>query len=80
MRTDTLDHAIELLEKCNADLVPELLTAAMARELLSSYARIEKLAAFGIAALTPKISDSTEVAWATGTRYARVQGTRVTNL
>ena len=68
-----LDQAVELLEKSNAGLEPELLTAAVARELLAGYARIEKLAAFGIAALTRKVSDSDEVARATGTSAGKAE-------
>jgi 5-methylcytosine-specific restriction endonuclease McrA len=73
MRTEPLDHAIELLEKTNADLEPELLTATHARKLLASYAKIEKLAAFGVAALTRKVSDSSEIARVTGTSAGKAE-------
>jgi hypothetical protein len=66
MRTEVLDHAIELLEKANAGLEPELLTAARAREVLALYARAEKLAAFGVAAVARKVRDASAVARATG--------------
>ena len=73
MRTKALDHAIELLEKSNADLEPELLTASFARELLASYAKIEKLAAFGVATLSRKVASSAEVARATGTSAGKAE-------
>jgi hypothetical protein len=73
MRTDTIDSAIGLLEKANADLEPELLLAADARDFLSGYARAEKLAAFGVAALTRKISDVSAVARATGTSAGKAE-------
>lgn len=44
-----IDRAIEMLEKGNAELQPELLSAPAARELLAAYAKAEKLAAFGVA-------------------------------
>ncbi|HEY7874867.1 MAG TPA: HNH endonuclease [Actinomycetota bacterium] len=68
-----VDDAIELLEKSNADLEPELLTADDARRLLASYARAEKLAAFGIAALARKIRDSATVARATGSSIGKAE-------
>ncbi|MDQ4028653.1 MAG: hypothetical protein M3214_11495, partial [Actinomycetota bacterium] len=61
-----IDHAIALLEKANADLQPELLPAPVARRLLASYARVEKLAGFGIAALARKLDDASHVARITG--------------
>ena len=66
MRTEFLDEAVELLEKANADLEPELLTASSARALLATYAKAEKLAAFGVAALARKLADASVVARATG--------------
>lgn len=38
--------AIEGLEKENANLQPELLSAEQARELMAAYARAEKLVSF----------------------------------
>jgi hypothetical protein len=60
-------EAIELLEKANADLEPELMRADDARRLLEAYARAEKLAAFGLAALSRKVDDAAEMARVTGT-------------
>ncbi|HEY7873761.1 MAG TPA: HNH endonuclease signature motif containing protein [Actinomycetota bacterium] len=62
-----VDGAIELLEKANANLEPDLMAAPDARELLALYARAEKLAAFGVAALARKVADTAAVARATGT-------------
>jgi hypothetical protein len=66
MGKSLIDQAIELLDKANADLQPELLPAPVARKLLVSYARAEKLAAFGVAALARKLDDASEVARTTG--------------
>ena len=59
-------QAIEALEKENANLQPELMTAEMARRLLCAYARADKLVSFGIAALSRKLDDSAELARLTG--------------
>jgi electron transfer flavoprotein alpha subunit len=61
----------ELLEKASAELQPELLTAPVAREVLAAYARAERLAAFGVAALARKLDDASEL--------ARVKGTSIGN-
>ena len=66
MPTDVLERAIEFLEKANAELEPELLTHASARKLMAIYARAEKLAAYGVAALARKIDDGEQVARVTG--------------
>ena len=66
-----VDEAIELLEKSNAELEPELMTARAARDLMAAYARAEKLAAFGVAALARKVCDASVVARATGSSAAR---------
>lgn len=66
MEFSQVHEANELLEKANANLEPELLVAADARELLAAYARTQRLAAFGIAALARKLDDATEIARATG--------------
>ena len=73
MRTELLDEAIELLEKANADLEPELVSAPLARKLLCAYARAENLAAFGVAALAPKLADAPELARVTGTSLGKAQ-------
>jgi hypothetical protein len=72
MSTAVIDQAIELLEKANADLQPELLPAPVTRRLLASYARAEKLAAFGVAALARKV-DASHVARITGVSAGRAR-------
>ncbi len=57
-----IDQVIELLEKANADLEPELLAALQARSLLASYARARKLVDFAIAGLSRKLDDASEAA------------------
>jgi hypothetical protein len=62
MQVEVLDEAVELLEKADADLEPELLTAAQARRLMGLYARAQRLVAFGIASLSRKLDDASSVA------------------
>jgi hypothetical protein len=68
-----VDDAITLLEKATAELQPELLAAADARRLMERFARAEKLAAFGVAALARKVSDAAVVVRATGTSAGKAQ-------
>jgi hypothetical protein len=67
MNAAAVEQAVELLEKANVDLEPELLPARVARKLLAAYARAERLAAYGVAALAPKVDDAPELARVTGT-------------
>ncbi|MGH2828300.1 MAG: hypothetical protein ACRDKF_15175, partial [Actinomycetota bacterium] len=78
MEFSHVDEANELLEKANANLEPELLTLASARELLASYARTQRLAAFGIAALARKLDDASEIARATGSSTGKAKDTITT--
>jgi hypothetical protein len=78
MQVEFVDQAIELLEKANADLEPELLNAAGARRLLKAYAKAEKLAGFGVAALSRKLDDPAELASVTGTSMGKAKATVVT--
>ncbi len=78
MESRHVDEAIALLEKANADLQPELLTAPQARELLKAYARAEKLATFGVAALSRKLDDASELARVTGTSMGKAKATVAT--
>src|SRR5918999_766228 len=73
MSSGVLDQAIELLEKANANLEPELLSAPVARRLLNAYARAERLAAFGVATLARKVDDATELAQVTGTSSGKAK-------
>ena len=68
-----LEQAIELLEKANANLEPELLAHETAKEILDAYARAERLAAFGVAALSRKIADSAELARVTGSSMGKAR-------
>jgi hypothetical protein len=68
-----VEEAIELLEKANADLEPELLSADAARALLRAYTRAERLAAFGVASLARKIDDAPELARVTGTSLGKAK-------
>jgi hypothetical protein len=66
---------ITWLEKLNADLEPQLLTATAARELLSDCARAEKLIAFAKTSLTRKLDDPAELARVTGTSIGKAKAT-----
>jgi HNH endonuclease len=70
MAEEELDIAAEALETANSDLCPERLTVERARELLGRYARIRRLAEFGLATLSPKLGDPGGLAQATGTSMA----------
>jgi hypothetical protein len=78
MQEKFLDQAIELLEKANVDLEPELMTAQRARKLLDSYARVQRLGSYGVAALTRKVAEPAEVARATGTSLGAAKATMTT--
>ena len=67
MESSIVTDAIELLEKANANLEPELLTGESARRLLDEYARAEKLASYGRTVLAARIDDAPAVARTTGT-------------
>ena len=75
MQRTAIGEAITWLEKSNADLQPELLTADTARDLLASYARAEKLASYGKAMLARKLDDVAEVARAGGTSVGKARAT-----
>ena len=75
MGHELLTQAIEMLEKANANLQPELLDSASARKLLGLYARVEKLGAFGKVALARKVDDASEIARVTGTSMGKAKET-----
>ena len=64
-----IDQAIELLEKANAGLEPELLSRDTARRLLASYARARRLVDFGIAGLSRKLDDAARSRASPGPRW-----------
>ncbi|MEA2461328.1 MAG: hypothetical protein QOH90_1505, partial [Actinomycetota bacterium] len=78
MKEALVDQAIELLEKANADLEPELLQGSSARRLLSSYARLRRLADFGIAGLSRKVADASDIAKVTGTSIGQAKAVQAT--
>jgi hypothetical protein len=73
MNSALIDHAIELLEKANAELQPELLPAPAARALLASYARARRLVDYGIAGPSRKVDDASQLARVTGTSIGRAR-------
>ena len=73
MGSNPLRHAIEFLEKANAGLEPELLTAASVRKMMADYARVEKLAAYGLAALARNVDDADQVARVAGTSAGKAR-------
>jgi hypothetical protein len=75
MQVNAIKEAITWLEKLNADLEPELLTAGAARELLGDCARAEKLIAFAKTSLTRKLDDVQELARVTGTSVGKAKAT-----
>jgi hypothetical protein len=78
MEFSHLDDAVTLLEKANAELEPELLTVAGARERLEVYARARKLIDYGITALAARIDDAASLARATGTSVPQATDTIAT--
>ncbi|MGH2702747.1 MAG: HNH endonuclease [Actinomycetota bacterium] len=72
------DEAVAQLEKANANLEPELLSLAAARQQLETYARAQRLAAFGVAALARRIDDASEIARTTGSSTGRAKDTIAT--
>lgn len=78
MRIEFVEEAIELLEKANADLEPELLDRSSARGLIEAYTRAERLASFGIASLARKLDNPAELAQVTGTSVGKAKATVTT--
>jgi HNH endonuclease len=75
---ECIDEATKSLEKANAELQPELLTAAARRQLLAAYARIKNLAGFGEATIAAIADDAEEIARVTGTSVVRAKETLTT--
>jgi 5-methylcytosine-specific restriction endonuclease McrA len=71
-------EAITMLEKANAGLEPELLPGDLAKDLLASYARAEKLAAYGKTVLSRRVDDANEIARVTGTSVGIAKATVAT--
>ena len=68
-----INLALEMLEKANAELQSELLTAEDARGQLTKYARAHKLAGFGMAEISRKVDDAATVAKASGSSMAKAR-------
>jgi hypothetical protein len=75
MEFTAVQDAVKSLEKANANLEPELLSAEDARNLLATYARAVKLATYGQTALARKIDDGAEVARASGVSMGKAKAT-----
>jgi hypothetical protein len=71
-------QAGDFMEKSNAGLQPELMSAEDARAELENYVRVRRATDFGIAALTRKIKDAETIAKVTGTSIARARETVAT--
>jgi hypothetical protein len=78
MAVTQIQEAVGWLEKANANLEPDLLTAEAARELLAEYARAENLVSYGRARLAARIDNASEVARVTGTSMGRAKQTAET--
>jgi hypothetical protein len=78
MAVTQIQEAVAWLEKANANLEPDLLTAEAARELLAEYARAENLVSYGRARLAARIDNASEVARATGTSIGKAKQTAET--
>jgi len=70
-----LDEAAELLEKANAGLCLEPCPRAEAVRLLRAYARVERLAGFGKAALSARLDDPAVLSRVTGTSMGHARET-----
>ena len=75
MATTSVIEAVEVLEKSNANLEPDLLSTESARRLLDQYARVEKLAAYGRTVMAARIDDAAAVARAAGTSMGQAKKT-----
>jgi hypothetical protein len=75
MERTPIREAVTLLEKANANLEPELLSADDARGLLVTYARAVKLASYGQTALARRIDDAAEVARSSDVSMGKAKAT-----
>jgi hypothetical protein len=73
MDASYVEQAVQLLEKANAELQPELVSGPAAESLLAAYARAEKLAGYGVAALAARRADAGELARLTGTSIGKAK-------
>ena len=68
-----MDEVIKQIEKSNIDLEPEVLDAPAVRELLSRYAKAEKLVSYGKTMLAAKLGDAEVVARTTGVSVGKAK-------
>ncbi|MDQ3662622.1 MAG: HNH endonuclease [Actinomycetota bacterium] len=73
MEFTAMDEAIRQIEKSNIDLEPEVLDAHSVRELLSRYAKAEKLVSYGKTMLAAKLDDATVLARTTGVSVGKAK-------
>jgi len=73
-----LADAAALIERANAKLEPAELSSSEARFLMGVYARIERLGAFGVAALSARVDDPSRVARVSGTSLGKARDTVAT--
>jgi hypothetical protein len=73
MEFTAMDEAIRQIEKSNIDLEPEVMDADSVKELLSRYAKVEKLASYGKNMLAAKLDDAQIVARATGVSVGKAK-------
>jgi HNH endonuclease len=78
MKTTGLDEVIEVLEKINADLEPDLLSVPQAKTRLREYTRARRLIDYGITMLARRVDDVPDVARITGTSVGRARDTVAT--
>ncbi|MBU1493638.1 MAG: HNH endonuclease [Actinobacteria bacterium] len=75
METEPLDRAMRLLEQANAGLDAQRCSRVEAERLLRFYSRIERLAAFGKAAVSARLGNPTELARVSGTSVGAARKT-----
>ena len=68
-----MDEAIKQIEKSNIDLEPEVLDAHAVQELLSRYAKAEKLVSYGKTMLAAKLDNPEMVARTTGVSIGKAK-------
>ena len=78
MKDSYAKQAAQLMQRSNSGLSPETMMSADARELLATYTKVQRLAAFGITALTRKLRNAEDVAAVTGTSVGQARATMET--
>jgi hypothetical protein len=75
MELTPIQEAVTWLEKANANLDPDLMSAGTARGEFALYAQAEMLVAYGKTMLARKLSDPAEVARTTGVSVDKAKAT-----